>query len=469
METPQTPPSVHDTDYLKWIDSRFADEVNRLTLQVKNERDYLQNTLVHTLKVGGVLIGVALAILTFVGVTKWEDISSKINDALTKKSETLEAQYKTRFEKLSDSAFVSEMSIEVAADKLNNNPNNRRSFTLDEVKHILAVISDAQTEARTFLAATELISNIRHDPDQTRAIDRSLLNLVKAERAENWLRSDTVRWSQLITVAGRRSTDELKPPLRQLLRDEKLPKEVRLTAMSSLATLNDRDTLNDAISLLNSNDSELATLALVSLITVQPAHPRISSWKDGMLAQASFGGLTRKISALSIIGQAIMMRSLSEAYDNDDEGDVATSSLAADIIVNALDFGVKFEIISGSGRPIPSASADRSEARILAIIPRKGADLDGKIVNYGSNVFLNSDVLRNIFDHGYKDMNVSGFAKYGDLLTNGKHLSRMDHSAQIRLSLHPDSAVGIARGGYGLWKCSFAYYPEFRKRRRGVS
>jgi hypothetical protein len=421
-----------DVEYLKWLDTRLTTELDRLAGQVEKDRAYLRDTLILTLKAGGVLIGVALAILTFVGITKWEDISSKINDTLTKKSERLEAEYKSQINKLSDSAFISEISIETAAAKLHPNFSNRRVLVPGEINRIISIISDPQTEERTFLTATALIVGPGQGPEESRAIDRAILKLVRGEREQAWIRSDTMRWSQIITVAGQRSSREMRSPLRPLIQDEKIPKEIRLAAILSLAALNDGDGVESIAALTDSPDGDLGKTSLASLIAIQPNHPKVTSWLQFKVTGASTNRLSMEISALEPIGHAIRIRDDSDSYDGDAESDDKIYNMAADIIMDAIDRGVKFTINPKEVRALIDYAASQDKYNVVATIPIKddqhttnkekgGHDLNNKEPITTNLVFSEAitspEVLKRMFEKAHAKEGASGIGKYGSGLT----------------------------------------------------
>src|SRR6266851_9723024 len=226
------------------VENRFR-QINE---KIKEDRDFVKETIGLSFKIGGGFLAICVGILTFVGYQHLSGIDEQIQRAvevrvaqvnpLTTYKTELQA-YESTFQTVSGFSLVNTYDLQFADA---NSPFDDNTITQTDIKRITRLLSDKDTEDKLFYAASKLMYSTDHDGNQS-AFNKSILRLAMANEDTCWLRKDPDRWEEIIRLGRNRHLMSLGPTARSIMLDASLPDNVRAQAIEFAASVRDAGAL----------------------------------------------------------------------------------------------------------------------------------------------------------------------------------------------------------------------------------
>ena len=271
-----------DRELFEWFENKLQIELLKLTNQIKEDREFIKDTVINTLKIGGGLVAISVAILTFSGYQHFSDLDGQIQRKVEEKFKDFNPQeiYKKDIKTLSDRALVSSYNIQF----LEKQRFDERKISVSDTLRITDLLLDPTTEDSLFLPALQLLHSRTHDGDAP-TVDKTVMLLAKGEDKQTWIRTNPQKWAAVWDAARERRVAELKPNARQIAGNSDFPDRVRVNSIEFLAEIRDADAISLLDQLTKAANSQIAEKALYAIGAISPEHSDISMSLTNIKAQ----------------------------------------------------------------------------------------------------------------------------------------------------------------------------------------
>lgn len=275
-------PVKTERELLAWFENKLQSETTKLATHIKEDREFIKDTIINTLKIGGVLVALSVGILTFSGYQHLSDLDGQIQRKIEEKFKDFNPQeiYKKDIKTLSDRALVSSYNIQF----LEIRRFDEIKISVSDTQRIAEILLDPTTDDSLFSAAIQLLHSTRHDGDQP-TVDKTITLLAKAEDKQTWVRTNQQKWAAAWDTARERRIADLKPIARQIVVNPDFPDRVRLNSIAFLAEVRDTDAINLLDQLTRGTNKQIAEKALYAMGAISPEHPDIAAWLAAAKAQ----------------------------------------------------------------------------------------------------------------------------------------------------------------------------------------